>query len=392
MNFASYIRAVDMFAEKNKDCADPYLWRKGLSEVSNARLDLSQQLGGIDFSVLEMAKIFELFGSIDLELRDVPGIGHARMLQTCNSQFSRQLLDSVARNEAFVGIAITEEGAGSDIRGMQTRAVSSGNGYRLNGTKLYNARIKHASYFIVFARLEDAGPGSALAAFAVPTDKCTVFGISAMGHRNFSWGGLQLDDVAVPREARLLPNRPAEDLLKIHFSYWRIMMAAAAIGCAKTALDTALSRLSQRKAFGKIIGEMTHLQTELAIHIASVQSAALLCHWVADRHDRLGKDDALSALVKAECVERAVAAVDWTMKVHGAKGYSEEMDLEKRYRDLLGLRIADGATDVLRCSAARHFVRGKLKTPNQDVWTTFSERLRQPSKPARMQLGSAHSC
>ena len=56
---------------------------------------------------------------------------------------------------------------------------------------------------------------------------------------------------------------------------------------------------------------------------------------------------------KAEAVEIAIDSVEWAMQIHGAKGYTTEVDLEKRLRDLLGLRIADGATDVLRGQVAR---------------------------------------
>jgi alkylation response protein AidB-like acyl-CoA dehydrogenase len=60
-----------------------------------------------------------------------------------------------------------------------------------------------------------------------------------------------------------------------------------------------------------------------------------------------------AAMVKAEVVEIALDASDWAMKVHGAKGYTDSLDIEKRVRDLMGLRLADGTTDVLRGQVAR---------------------------------------
>jgi len=130
-------------------------------------------------------------------------------------------------------------------------------------------------------------------------------------------------------------------------------MAAAAIGCAREAINQTVVRLKSRRAFGGPIGRFSHLQQALATHVAQLHMAWLLVASVMERLDRKEPVRAAAAMTKAEAIEAAIAAVEWAMQVHGAAGYCAHSDLEKRLRDLLGLRIADGTTDVLRTEVAR---------------------------------------
>ncbi len=97
--------------------ANPYLWSCKPVKVSIRRIDLSLNNGDHNFSTLEIVKVFCRFGEIDLELRDVPRTGHTRLFQSCNRKGSRQVLERVRDGESFVGIAIAEELAGSNVKG-----------------------------------------------------------------------------------------------------------------------------------------------------------------------------------------------------------------------------------------------------------------------------------
>jgi alkylation response protein AidB-like acyl-CoA dehydrogenase len=140
-----------------------------------------------------------------------------------------------------------------------------------------------------------------------------------------------------------------------HFTYWRLMQSAAAIGCGESALQQMADRIKDRKAYGGPIGRFTHLQQPIGEYTTKLQMAMALAREAAELIDK-GKYEAASTLVngvKAEGVEIALAASDAAMRAHGAMGYSRQVDIGDRVRDLMGLRIADGTTDVMRMEVVR---------------------------------------
>jgi alkylation response protein AidB-like acyl-CoA dehydrogenase len=133
------------------------------------------------------------------------------------------------------------------------------------------------------------------------------------------------------------------------------MQAAAAIGCGEGALDQMAQRIRTRQVFDAPIGRFTHLQQPLGECATKLAMAAAYAAKAAELIDQ-GDYKAASTLVngvKAEGVEIALAAADAAMRAHGVLGYSREVDLGDRVRDLMGLRIADGTTDVMRMTVVR---------------------------------------
>ncbi|MGZ5280592.1 MAG: acyl-CoA dehydrogenase family protein, partial [Pseudobdellovibrionaceae bacterium] len=148
-----------------------------------------------------------------------------------------------------------------------------------------------------------------------------------------------------------------------HFLYWRLMMAAAAVGTGKGAIEQAVERMRTRDAFGGPIGRFTHLQQELAEHTAKLHMLSLLIHQAAGLLDKQKYSEAASlvAMAKAEGVEWALKASDFAMQLFGAEGYTDLTDLGTRVADLQGLRIADGTTHVMRQEVVRQVY-------GQDFW------------------------
>ncbi|XAV88122.1 MAG: acyl-CoA dehydrogenase family protein [Candidatus Symbiodolus clandestinus] len=128
----------------------PLYWRQQLAPCKISGIDFPQFLGELKINYVDIGEIFALFGIIDLNLRDVPGLGHARILINDSAKFTT-VLDGVLNAKNYVAIAITEEGAGSDLHALETVAVPVRNGYILNGRKCFIARIDEASRFIVFS-------------------------------------------------------------------------------------------------------------------------------------------------------------------------------------------------------------------------------------------------
>lgn len=323
-------------------------------------LDLPRRVGGDEWTAREMARLFRACGKHDVELRDAIGGGHARLLTLPRTRRFDPILSDVADGKAFCAIAITEPDTGSDISSIVTVAEPNSGGYRLRGTKQHISRIDECTHYIVYAAIKRESP--AVTAFLVPhhAKGLTVELMSPMGMAKASWGRMILQDVDVPATARIGGEGEGLSLFVRHFSYWRLMMASAAIGCAEEAVDAAILRMKRRDAFGGPIGRFSHLQMDLAKHAARLRMAWLLVENVANQFDARSWPVFDAAMVKAECVEIAISAVEWVMNVFGAAGYDTANNVEKRYRDLAGLRVADGTTDVLRGQVARSILGDRL--------------------------------
>ena len=141
-----------------------------------------------------------------------------------------------------------------------------------------------------------------------------------------------------------------KDVFRRHFLYWRLMQVAAAIGCGEGALDQMAARMKERGYRGAKLMRMSHLQQQLARSTTELKMAYSLAEDAAELLDAGRYDDAEPLIdgLKAEGVEAALRAADSAMRAHGGLGYSTEVDLGDRVRDLMGLRIADGTTDAMR--------------------------------------------
>jgi alkylation response protein AidB-like acyl-CoA dehydrogenase len=326
-------------------------------------LDLAQRHGGAAWSARDMASLFCRCGRLDVELRDLAGAGHARLLSLVSTRHFDAVLDAVAAGSNYCAIAITEPDVGSDVRSIATTATAIDGGYLLDGVKQHISRIHECTHFIVFAAVTRAAvtaPG--ITAFLIPRDAAGLVTepMSPAGLASVSWGRICLQQVKAPSASRIGGEGQAMSLFSRHFSYWRTLMAALAIGSAQAAVDQAAAWMKTRQAFGGPIGRFSHLQQALAEWTARLRMVWLLVEDVAAQIDSRRWPTVDAAMLKAEAMETALAATAWSMTVLGGAGYALEAGLEKRHRDLAGLRIADGATDVLRGQVARAVLGERL--------------------------------
>lgn len=340
---------------------NPLAWRQSIPELASLDYRGSQPDRRNPLSVHELMDAFRFLGSISLDLRDVPGLGHGRVFLASKkqNQFSFQL-GEISSARSFAAICITEESGGSDLHSLKTTAIRKSGGYEINGQKKYVARLQQSDVLIVFANVVGAEQG--LTAFLIEKSNpaIKIVDIEAMGLQGISWGQLDIDKAWIPEKNRIGGEGQGFTIFSTHFSFWRCAMAAAAIGAAENALERAKNRLRTRSAFAGKIGRFTHLQQDFAKHAARLHMAWLLVQSTARRIEMKQYSYVDAAMAKAEGVEASIAAVQWSMLVHGAYGYSVEAKLEKSLRDLLGLRIADGTTDVLRGQVARGLLGEEL--------------------------------
>jgi len=352
-------RQIDSTAERLKSkgqLRSPREWRKKTADFGLPALDLPNDVGGFNWPAEQMLEVFRHAGRHDLNLRDVVGGAHSRILVNSKSPQVISLLGGVVKGKRYFAITITEPNFGSDFTAMESTSRKVDGGYLLNGEKRFNARLEQATDVIVITRSPDNQRGK-LNVFVVPIGaagvKIETFG--AHGLTGNSYGGLTMKDVFVPSHFLIGEDGKGYEVFSKHFMYWRLMQTAAAIGTAERALELMAERLKTRYVYGGPIGRFTHLQQPMGQHTTELKMAHALAVNAAKLLDE-GKYSEAEPLInglKAEGVEVALKAVDAAARSFGGEGYSNLVDIGDRLRDLNGLRIADGTTDVMRSAVVR---------------------------------------
>lgn len=329
-------------------------------------ITVPQEYGGLGLDMVSLAIVFEELASVWMGLAGVLG-SHSlacRMIATHGTPEQRsRFLPRFATGERRTGFALTEPGAGTDLQGIQTRAWRDGDSYVVRGTKLWITNARHADPLPVLVKTDPTAEPrhrgmsillveQGLPGFVVSRD------MGKLGYKGPETCEVSLDDVRVPVDCLLggVEGRGMQQALSA-LECGRINIAARAVGVASAAVNAAVRYTSERHAFGHPIADFQAVQMRLADMSTSVQAARLLTYWAADKLDTQPRADKETAMAKLFASETALTCALDSMRLHGAMGYSTELDVERYYRDAPLMAIGEGTNDVLRTVIAAGILR-----------------------------------
>ncbi|MFD1539603.1 acyl-CoA dehydrogenase family protein [Nonomuraea guangzhouensis] len=278
-------------------------------------------------------------------------------------QKSRHLAD-LATGARRTGIALTEPGAGTDLQGIQTRAVRDGDHYVVTGTKTWITNARHADPLPVLVKTSVTEPAHKGMSVLLVDPAAEGFGVSRdlpkLGYKGTETCEVVLDGVRVPVDALLggVEGRGMQQVLG-GLEIGRINIAARAVGVAQAAYDAAIGYARERNAFGQPIADFQAVQLKLADMATEIQAARLLTYWAASQADSGKRVDMEAGMAKYFASEVALKASLESMRIHGGYGYSQEFVVERLYRDAPLMAIGEGTNDVQRLVIARSLVSGK---------------------------------
>lgn len=259
-----------------------------------------------------------------------------------------------ATGKRRTGIALTEPGAGTDLQGITTRAVRAGDHYVVNGTKIWITNARYADPMPVLVKTDSTAqpPHRGMSILLVDQDTpgySVSRDLGKLGYKGTETCELVLDDALVPVDNLLgaVEGRGLQQALSA-LETGRINVAARAVGVAQAAFEAALDYAQQRNAFGQPIIEFQAIQMILANMATELQSARLLTYWAASRLDQGRRADLESSMAKLHASEVALKISLDAMRIHGAYGYSTELEVERFYRDAPLMAIGEGTNEVLR--------------------------------------------
>ena len=288
----------------------------------------------------------------------------SNILLACEGEQRERYLLPTVRGDRTECLAMTEPGAGSDLRGMKTSAVASGDDFVINGTKHFISHADHSDYVILFAVTgEEAGArGSRKTMTAFLIDRGTPGfeirpGYKNVSHRGYTNSILEFNDCRVPKSAILGKRDQGFDVANTWLGATRLQVAATCLGRAERALDLAKQWAVDRSQFGQPIGKFQGVSFKLADMAVELRAAELLVLEAAWKRDRGIDTDMDMAIAKVKATEMLAMVADEALQIHGGMGLMSDLPLERIWRDARIERIWDGTSEVQRHIISRGLLR-----------------------------------
>ena len=285
------------------------------------------------------------------------------LLACAGEQRERYLLPAV-RGERVECLAMTEPGAGSDLRGMKTSAVESGGDFVINGTKHFISHADRSDFVILFAATgEEAstrGPRKKITAFLVDmgTPGFQVRpGYKNVSHRGYTNSILEFNDCRVPRSAVLGEVHQGFEVANSWLGATRLQVAATCLGRAERAFELAKQWAVDRVQFGQQIGKFQGVSFKLADMAVELRASELLVLEAAWKHDHGQSTDMDMAIAKLKATETLAMVADEALQIHGGLGLMSDLPLERIWRDARIERIWEGTSEVQRHIISRALLR-----------------------------------
>jgi len=321
------------------------------------------QGGGQLMTTILMEEIARMVPSLAVAV----GVNHlfiVPVLKFGDEHLKKKYIPPIARGEAQGAHANTEPSGGSDVAGIQSRAIKENDHYIINARKVFISGAEKADYFVVSARTSDPMQNKrwwGITAFVVEKDWPGVkLGqhFKVIGMRGEQPYEVIFDNVKVPAENVIGKENEGFKIIVSTYDFTRIGIAAQAVGIAQAAFEKALNYSLQRELFGKQIINFEMITEKIAHMYTKLEAARLLTYWAASLADAERSEFIIAAsLAKSFASDAAEWISREAVQIHGGYGVDQEMGLERYLRDSIITTIYEGTNEIQRLTIARELVR-----------------------------------
>lgn len=286
------------------------------------------------------------------------------ILMACEGEQREKYLLPAVSGEKFDALALTEPGAGSDVRGMQCAARPDGDDWIINGTKHFISHANIADFVIVFVATGEEetprGLKKKITCFLIDRDTPGFEieeGYASVSHRGYQNCILRFDECRVPKGQILGEVHRGFDIANEWLGATRISVAACSVGRARRAFELTLPYLAERKQFGQQIGKFQGVSFQLADMITEIDAAEFLtlnAAWKLDQGMEVNREIASAKLYATEMLARVT---DCCIQLHGGMGLMDDLPFARFWRDARVERIWDGTSEIQRHIISRDLLR-----------------------------------
>lgn len=325
-------------------------------------IGVPEENGGPGFDTLTYAVVMEELSRGYASVADQCGLIEliTSLLVRHGTTEQKKMIPNIMSAETLVAYCITEPEAGTDVSGLKTTARRDGDGWRLNGGKIWIHNAPVADYGFVLARTDPAAGHRGMSIFIVDLHAPGVTRGGKehkMGQRASQVGALNFDNAALPASALLGQEGRGFHMMMSVLDKGRVGIASLAVGIAQAGLEAAVDYAQQRHQFQRPIADFQGVQWLLADMAKDIEAARLLVRSAAEKID-LGMDATMAcSMAKCFAGDMAVARSADAVQVFGGLGYIRGFEVERLYRDAKICQIYEGTNQIQRMIIARELIK-----------------------------------
>ena len=345
-----------------------------MAELGLLGICVPTQYGGSGMDYLSFGLACEEAEYVDTSLRVIlsvhVGLNCLSLLTWGTEQQKQRYLIPQAQGRKIASYGLTEPGAGSDVRGIQTVAVRDGDNFLVSGEKMWISLGDVADHFLVFAysdlEKKKKRDVSGISAFIVERE----FDGFSSGTLTEKWGILagntgyfKMDEVKVPSSNLLGQEGEGFKIAMAALDQGRLSVAAGATGLIRACRDASTSYAKERKTFGAAIGQHQLVKEMIAQMESDYQASRLLWQrsaWLKNIGRRNTRETGLAKWFSTVASERAAAD---SVQIHGANGYSDEYPVGRFYRNCKGAVIYEGTREIHKLMQADYALGYRVDKP-----------------------------
>lgn len=371
----------------------PWENARAMAEMGLFGVPVPRELGGMGRDYLSYILVVEELAKFDashsITVSAHTTLGLSPILSFGTDEQRERFVPPLASGQVLGGFGLTEPGAGSDASGTRTRAVREGDGYRIDGSKIFITNAGVGEIFVATAVTTPGKGSKGISSFIVckPTvdldraeevgwghrdDLPFTDGVRAgekedkMGWRASDTRELHFEDAFVPAEQLLgEEGRGFINFMKT-LDAGRIGVAALSLGLAEGALETAVRYTSEREQFGQRVWDFQQVQFKLADIATDIEAGKHLTYhaaWLKDNGQPFAKQ---AAMAKLFCSELAMRATLGAIQVMGGAGYTSDHPVERMMRDAKICEIGEGTNEIQRLVIGRKLLEEMSVEPKTE--------------------------
>ena len=334
-------------------------WRKG-GEMGILLADIPEEYGGSGGSFAHQAVVFEelaYVGDMAFGIHVHAIVAHYILNQGTEAQ-KRKYLPLLASGEMVGAIAMSEPGAGSDLKGIRTTAISDGSAYVMNGSKTFISNGYLADLVLVVAKTDPAAGSKGISLILLETKDCAGFRVGRIlekvGQKGQDTCELFFDNACVPLE-NVLGGVEGKGFVQLmtELPYERTILGVTGVAAIERALRLTIEHTKERKAFGQTLFDMQNTRFVLA----EAKTEATVARIFVDRcvEDMVaGRMDTVQAsMAKYWISDLQCKVIDQCVQLFGGYGYMLEYPIAQMYVDARVQRIYGGANEIMKEIIAR---------------------------------------
>ena len=359
-------RFAPLAAEADRKYSPPVENIKVLAEFGYTGMFMPAEYGGSALGLVENVLIVEQIArycaNTAMLISCTDGATPRAILGIGSDRQKKKYLPRIVKGEVLTAWSMSEANAGSDVGNVHTRAVRDGDGYVINGAKLWCTGAQVADLFLVLVRLDSApgmrGIGAVLVERGTPGFTIGKH-LDLLGLRGTGMAELVFNDCRIPAENLLLEAGRMRELLGVLDADRIAGNPPICLGVAESAFEHIVRHLKERQQFGKPLADNQGLQWKLADMAIDIEAARALLYNAARRVDQGQPSIIDTSITKAYVNQMAVRVTNEAMQLAGAYGLSEELPYERYFRDVRGMSIGYGTVEIHKGSIAREVLGGR---------------------------------